>query len=117
MSKEKRRMNIKSFHKTIEELSCVSFKEEEGHIILVDELMDKQYTINETAYSICKYIDGKRNLIDICQELAAYYEIDITDVQEDVYDFYKFLKKNKIILVKETLSYKMIWLYEKIIKV
>ena len=103
--------------KKIDSLSCISFEEKDGIIILIDELMDKRYKINSVAYTICQLIDGNRSILDICDELTKIYGIDVKEVQDDVYDFYKFLKKNKLIIMKGTLCYKVILFYQYCIRI
>ena len=96
----------------VEKLSYISFELIEDEIILVDELRDKRFKINRTAYEFCNNIDGIKDLQDISIDIAKIYNIDSEIIKEDIWDLYKFLKKNKLIIAKGSFIYKLLKFYQ-----
>jgi hypothetical protein len=94
-----------------EELSCISIKPAESGYSLEDQLRLKRFHLNEIAHDICTRIDGVSTLEDISSQIAQEYDIPVEQAQKDVVEFYLFLKKNKLVLTKNTLYYKYIKLY------
>lgn len=98
----------------IEELSYISLNELEKDLELVDELSDKKYVINHVLKNMCELIDGKKSLFEIIVLIAEHYGIDKEDIKFDIYEIYLFMKKNKMIIVKNTFTYYYLKIYYKI---
>ena len=98
----------------IEKLSYISISEIENDYELVDELRDKKYVINHVLKNMCELIEGKKSLFEIIILMAEYYGINKEDIKSDIYDIYIFMRKNKIIIVKNTLTYFLLKIYYKI---
>lgn len=99
----------------IEQLSHIELLVEEGRYVLWDVLRDRRVDINKTAYEVCGQINGVHTLGDIARILAEGYDVSYDDIKDDVYELYLFLRKNKLILVKGSISYNFIRLYNKLV--
>ena len=79
-------------------------REIEGEIILiplsagVGDLEDELYTLNDTAYSFWKRLDGQRSLAEIISELQEEYEASPDTLQEDISGLVEELLKRKILV-------------------
>jgi len=106
-------MNRKKLKIIPEELSNISFTPgDSGKYVLHDRLRKGSYILNETAYNICMKIDGEKRLQDIAYEIADKYNVSsLNEIEKDIIDLYHFLKKNKLVIPKNSLGYKLIKLY------
>lgn len=108
-------MPRKDMNIIIEELSHIEFEShEEDTYTLWDKIRDGKYKINKTAYEICLEIDGIKSLKEITEVIANSYEIDYKHIVDDVYELYSFLKKNKLIICKNTIAYRFYKLYNRL---
>jgi hypothetical protein len=79
-------------------------REIEGEIIIIPlsseigDLEDELYTLNKTAYSFWKKVDGKKTLADIISELDGEYEVEPNAMQEDICGLVEELAKRKILV-------------------
>ena len=101
----------KNLNIIIEKLSLIDIEKTEDSFILRDRLQDKNININNAAHDICFAIDGCNSLKEISNYISEEYGISQTQAEDDVWEFYKFLKSNKLILCKKTLTYSLIKLY------
>lgn len=98
----------------IEELSHISINETEAGIELQDELRDKGYLINKVMQHMCRLINGKRTLLEIAHDMSQSYQMEQSLIEQDIYDIYKFMKRNKLIITKNSLYYKYMKIYYKV---
>ena len=84
----------------------VIVREVEGHVMVIPlkggigDLEDELFTLNKTAYSIWKNIDGERNIWQIKRELTKEYDACSNVIEKDVLGLVKELAKRNIVIKK-----------------
>jgi coenzyme PQQ biosynthesis protein PqqD len=79
-------------------------REIEGEFIIVPlvsgiaEFDDDLFTLNETARSIWKRLDGKKSLQDVIQELATEYGAPENEIEKDVLGLVTELIKRRMLV-------------------
>lgn len=82
----------------------IVIREIEGHFILIplkygpENQEDELFTLNNTARSIWKKLDGKKTIGQIIQELAKEYVSSADTVADDVQGLLKELAKRRFIV-------------------
>lgn len=99
----------------IESLSHIDFIEDKDSYVLWDKINDHKYDINKTTYEICTEIDGTKCLEDIAISVANKYNMQLNEIEDDVFKIFLFLKKNGLCLCKGTMKYNLIKFYNKLI--
>lgn len=101
-----------------EKLSLISFYSTgTDSYVLDDFLRRRSFYLNKTAYSICSKIDGNNTLEEIGRQIAEENGISPKEGIRDVIDFYKFLKKEGLVLVKNSFQYKYIRFYYSLLRI
>lgn len=101
-----------------EKLSAISLiSQDADKYILTDLLRRKAFYLNKVAYSICTKINGNNTLEDIGRQISEEYKIPPEEAIKDVVEFYNFLKKEKLILIKNGFYYRYIKFYYRLLRI
>lgn len=115
MSKMKWMCNMITFNSVVEELSGIEISKHGEQYLFHDQISEKFLNINAVGKEICDRVDGKKSISNIAEEIAEEYEWPIDEIKKDVLNFILDLYRRKMILVKGTLRYNLIWCYNKLI--
>ena len=75
----------------------------EGELIIVPliagigDLEDELFTLNETGKAIWNKLDGKKDLLNVVEELASEYDVPKSQIEHDVLGFVEELNRRKIL--------------------
>jgi len=106
INKEPIKANITSLHKEKILVKCSSVRVidlfDEG-ILFLDKAPQNRYSANSTTMAVWDLIDGNRTSAEIAQEIASVGEVNVTEIEADIYELLASLQKLGFVeVVKET---------------
>lgn len=72
-------------------------REIDGETVILDQENERMHSLNATAAFIFEEIDGHRSLKEICEDLAACFEITIERAAEDTQALVAQLRELKLL--------------------
>lgn len=78
------------------EVSYQDLGEEEGGVVLQMDT-GEMYTINDTALSFLKLVDGKRSIVAIKSEMLKEYEVAADELESDLIEIAQQLLADKLL--------------------
>ena len=101
----------------IEKLTLIEFTNNIKNIKLHDYLLGQTVLINKIGYDICQRYNGVSTLGSIASDMSDKYSVSYSDALLDTIQFTKILVQKKICLVVNSLYYKYIKFYYRLINI
>jgi len=96
INKEHTKADITNLHKEMSFVKCSSVRVidlfDEG-ILFMNDAPQNRYSANSTTMAVWDLIDGNRTSIDIAQEIASVGEVNVIEIEDDIYKLLATLEK------------------------